>query len=170
MSSERNWFWPPVTVATENVGRPFGVNSVELAGQHLLKWERRGPKWRIAVETCMGAMEGKNTPDEVREAFRSGSDVKSMREARLHHVDGVVFDHVELCIENQLPVRAHLQSGLRDKTVDGKPSMNHVAAVLRDFKFDMAVMPMIEPNPRTLRRITGISQLGQAKLENGLHF
>ncbi|RWQ28343.1 MAG: DUF982 domain-containing protein [Mesorhizobium sp.] len=51
------WFSPPVFVKTELVGVSYACNNVRGASEQLLKWNRRGPKWRAAVRACIDAFE-----------------------------------------------------------------------------------------------------------------
>jgi hypothetical protein len=68
----RHWFAPPVDVKVPGrVGLRLHVNSVEVAAEELLKWPKRGPRWRKGVETCMAAMKGKATPEQTRKAFEA---------------------------------------------------------------------------------------------------
>jgi hypothetical protein len=70
----RHWFSPPVNVRTpERVGLRLHVNSVEVAAEELLKWDRRGPQWRKAVASCMAALKGKATPEQARKAFEAAA-------------------------------------------------------------------------------------------------
>ncbi|TGR73539.1 DUF982 domain-containing protein, partial [Mesorhizobium sp. M1C.F.Ca.ET.193.01.1.1] len=59
MRTFMRWFSPKVSVRTKKVGVRQVVSSVEVAAEHLLQWEKRGPKWRKAVEMCLAAIEGK---------------------------------------------------------------------------------------------------------------
>ncbi|TGV63839.1 DUF982 domain-containing protein, partial [Mesorhizobium sp. M2D.F.Ca.ET.160.01.1.1] len=54
--------------------------SVEVAAEHLLQWEKRGPKWRKAVEMCLAAIEGKVEPDDVGKAFKAAAEESGMSE------------------------------------------------------------------------------------------
>ncbi|RUZ81261.1 DUF982 domain-containing protein [Mesorhizobium sp. M7A.F.Ca.US.006.01.1.1] len=73
-----HWFNPPVYVRTDRPGIRFGVSHVEGASEQLLKWTKRGPKWKQAVETCMAAMEGNVPTQEVRRAFEAAAKEESM--------------------------------------------------------------------------------------------
>ncbi|MER8461997.1 DUF982 domain-containing protein [Mesorhizobium sp. M1396] len=73
-----HWFNPPVYVRTDRPGIRFGVSHVEGAVEQLLKWTKRGPKWKQAVETCMAAMEGNVPTQEVRRAFEAAAKEESM--------------------------------------------------------------------------------------------
>jgi uncharacterized protein DUF982 len=72
------WFSPPVRVKTSTIGRFYEVNNVRTAAEQLLLWERRGPKWRKAVQTCMDAMEGKKSPEAARKAFEAAARESGM--------------------------------------------------------------------------------------------
>lgn len=72
----RKWFHPPVVVETDRIGQTYRVNSVESASQQLLSWEKHGPRWRVAAETCLLALEGSRTAEEARAEF-----VEAAREA-----------------------------------------------------------------------------------------
>ncbi|RJT22999.1 DUF982 domain-containing protein [Mesorhizobium waimense] len=73
-----HWFNPPVYVRTDRPGIRFGVSHVEGASEQLLKWTKRGPKWKQAVETCMAAMEGNVPTQKVRKAFEAAAKEESM--------------------------------------------------------------------------------------------
>jgi hypothetical protein len=69
-----HWFNPSVPVRdVNNVGHTIYVSNVPKAAEILLTWDKRGPKWRKAVQVCMEAMEGKKSADEVRKAFESAA-------------------------------------------------------------------------------------------------
>jgi len=72
------WFSPKVPVRTKQPGVRYLVASVEVAAEHLLQWEKRGPKWRKAVEMCMAAIEGKVEPDDVSKAFEAAAKESGM--------------------------------------------------------------------------------------------
>ncbi|TGT64047.1 MULTISPECIES: DUF982 domain-containing protein [unclassified Mesorhizobium] len=74
------WFSPKVSVRTKKVGVRQVVSSVEVAAEHLLQWEKRGPKWRKAVEMCLAAIEGKVEPDDVGKAFKAAAEESGMLE------------------------------------------------------------------------------------------
>lgn len=65
----RLWFSPPVSVSSEQPGLTIVISSVERAAERLLVWEKRGPKWRLAVEACTAALNGTVAVDEARAAF-----------------------------------------------------------------------------------------------------
>nr|WP_036241361.1 DUF982 domain-containing protein [Mesorhizobium sp. STM 4661] len=67
------WFYPPVYVATKQVGLTRGVNNVRVAAEELLEWDKRGAKWRKAVQACIDAEEGRASADEVRKAFEAAA-------------------------------------------------------------------------------------------------
>lgn len=58
-----HWFHPPVHVETDRPRLTYGCNNVERAAVELMKWTKRGPKWKEAVEACMALIEGERTPD-----------------------------------------------------------------------------------------------------------
>ncbi|SJM34038.1 DUF982 domain-containing protein [Mesorhizobium delmotii] len=68
-----HWFNPPVYVRTDRPGVRFGVSHVEGAAEQLLKWTKKGPKWKRAVEACVAGMEGEVTPNDVRKAFEAAA-------------------------------------------------------------------------------------------------
>ncbi|TPJ34436.1 DUF982 domain-containing protein [Mesorhizobium sp. B2-8-3] len=67
------WFNPPVYVKGERPGLRYGVSHVQGAAEQLLLWNRRGPKWKRAVEGCMAAIEGEVSPKEVRQLFEAAA-------------------------------------------------------------------------------------------------
>ncbi|MFD2056811.1 DUF982 domain-containing protein [Mesorhizobium calcicola] len=56
----------------------FPFSHVEGAAEQLLKWTKRGPKWNLAVETCMAAMEGNVPTQEARRAFEAAAKEERM--------------------------------------------------------------------------------------------
>ncbi|MER9689714.1 DUF982 domain-containing protein [Mesorhizobium sp. M0139] len=72
------WFNPPVYVKTERPGLRLGVNRVDAAAEELLKWSNRGPKWRLAVEACLSAMDGKMPGNDFRLLFEAAADEEEM--------------------------------------------------------------------------------------------
>lgn len=64
-----HWFNPPVYVTTDRPGLSYGVSHVEGAAEELMKWTKKGPKWRAAVQACIDAFEGRVSPEEARKAF-----------------------------------------------------------------------------------------------------
>ncbi|WP_246804381.1 DUF982 domain-containing protein [Mesorhizobium mediterraneum] len=43
-----------------------------------MKWTKRGPKWKEAVEVCMSLIEGERTPDDVRKAFEAAAEEEGL--------------------------------------------------------------------------------------------
>ena len=75
----QHWFSPPVAVRSESkAGLTLNVSNVSRAAETLLTWQKRGPKWRKAVQTCVDAMEGKKTPDHARKAFEAAAKESGM--------------------------------------------------------------------------------------------
>jgi hypothetical protein len=68
-----HWFNPPVYVSTDRPGLTYGVSHVEGAAEQLLKWTKRGPKWKKAVAACMACLEGEVTAGDVRKAFEAAA-------------------------------------------------------------------------------------------------
>lgn len=64
-----HWFSAPVAVRTERAGLTRNVNNVEAAGQELMKWTKRGPKWNQAVRVCIACIADEMEPEEARKAF-----------------------------------------------------------------------------------------------------
>ncbi|MGX7877247.1 DUF982 domain-containing protein [Mesorhizobium sp. ORM6] len=64
------WFSPPVPVkaAVEGPLR-VDISHIQAAREQLLQWTKRGPKWYLAADLCLAAIDGKVTPMEVRKAF-----------------------------------------------------------------------------------------------------
>ncbi|SJM34012.1 DUF982 domain-containing protein [Mesorhizobium delmotii] len=58
-----HWFHPPVFIETDQPGLTYVCTNVEGAAAELMKWTKRGPKWKEAVEVCMGLLEGEGTVD-----------------------------------------------------------------------------------------------------------
>lgn len=83
--SDPKWFSPSVRVRTERIGLAYEASNVRGAAEQLLKWEKRGPKWRKAVETCMAALEDKATPQEARKAFEVAAKESGMLMAGSPH-------------------------------------------------------------------------------------
>ncbi|ESX22138.1 hypothetical protein X766_03990 [Mesorhizobium sp. LSJC255A00] len=67
------WFNPPVYVKGDRPGMRYGISHVQGAAEELLKWTKRGPRWRRAIEACMAAIEGKVPPKEVRQLFEDAA-------------------------------------------------------------------------------------------------
>lgn len=75
----RHRFSPAVDVrAPETVCLRLHVNSVEVAAEELLKWLKRGPRWRKAVESCVAGLEDKVTPEQARKAFEAAAKETGM--------------------------------------------------------------------------------------------
>lgn len=72
------WFSPPVKVKSGKIGVISSVNNVAFAAESLLKWTKRGPKWRKAVQTCMDALGGKKSPEDARKAFEAAARESGM--------------------------------------------------------------------------------------------
>ncbi|RUU11115.1 DUF982 domain-containing protein [Mesorhizobium sp. M6A.T.Ca.TU.002.02.2.1] len=68
-----HWFHPPVNIETDRPGLTYGCNNVEGAAAELMKWTKRGPKWKKAVKACMARLEGEGTPDDVRKALEAAA-------------------------------------------------------------------------------------------------
>ncbi|MBZ9674043.1 DUF982 domain-containing protein [Mesorhizobium sp. ES1-3] len=66
------WFSPNVPVRTD-AGHRYNCNNVQGAIAELLKWSKRGPKWQIAADLCLDALDHKVRPEVVREAFREAA-------------------------------------------------------------------------------------------------
>ncbi|MET3579869.1 hypothetical protein ABID19_002900 [Mesorhizobium robiniae] len=49
-----HWFHPPCHIETDKPGLTSVCTNVEGAAAELMKWTKRGPKWKEAVEVCMG--------------------------------------------------------------------------------------------------------------------
>ncbi|MBN9548505.1 MAG: DUF982 domain-containing protein [Alphaproteobacteria bacterium] len=77
------WFSPKVPVRTKQPGMRYMVSSVQVAAEHLLEWEKRGPKWRKAVEACVAGIEGKVEPNDVSKAFEAAAKEAGMLLPRL---------------------------------------------------------------------------------------
>ena len=73
------WFSPsvPVRSATE-AGLTHNVSDVLAASEQLLKWTKRGPMWRKAVEACVHAREGKKSPTKAGKAFEAAAKESGM--------------------------------------------------------------------------------------------
>ncbi|MEI9409907.1 DUF982 domain-containing protein [Mesorhizobium salmacidum] len=67
------WFSPNVPVRT-SVGQCYNCNNVQGAITELLKWSKRGPKWQIAADLCIDALDHKVRPEIVRDAFREAAE------------------------------------------------------------------------------------------------
>ncbi|TIL46030.1 MAG: DUF982 domain-containing protein [Mesorhizobium sp.] len=60
-----HWFHPPVNIETDRPGLTYGCNNVEVAAAELMKWTKRGPKWKKAVKACMAVHEGEGTASRL---------------------------------------------------------------------------------------------------------
>jgi len=67
----------PVRSATE-AGLTHNVSDVLAASEQLLKWTKRGPMWRKAVEACVHAREGKKSPTKAGKAFEAAAKESGM--------------------------------------------------------------------------------------------
>ena len=73
-----HWFNPPVYVRTDRPGIRFGISHVEGAVEELMKWPKKGPKWKKAVQSCIDAFEDRVPPEEVRRAFEAAAKEEKM--------------------------------------------------------------------------------------------
>ncbi|MER9665230.1 DUF982 domain-containing protein [Mesorhizobium sp. M0203] len=73
-----HWFYPSVPVRTERAGLTRNVNNVEAAGQELMKWTKRGPKWHQAVRVCIACISDEMEPEEARKAFLAAAEEEGM--------------------------------------------------------------------------------------------
>ncbi|WP_353011738.1 DUF982 domain-containing protein [Mesorhizobium sp. M0977] len=73
-----HWFSPPVPVRTESAGMTRNVNNVEAAGQELMKWTKRGPKWNQAVRVWIACIADEMEPEEARKAFLAAAEEAKM--------------------------------------------------------------------------------------------
>jgi hypothetical protein len=65
-------------VRTDRVGLTRNVNNAEAAGQELLKWTKRGPKWNLAVRICIAVIADQMEPEEARKAFLAAAEEGKM--------------------------------------------------------------------------------------------
>ncbi|MER8692916.1 DUF982 domain-containing protein [Mesorhizobium opportunistum] len=72
------WFAPPVYVRTDRPGFRLGVTRVHTSAEELLKWPNRGPRWRLAAEACLSAMDGKMPTNEFRLLFEDAAQEEEM--------------------------------------------------------------------------------------------
>ncbi|WP_245264926.1 DUF982 domain-containing protein [Mesorhizobium opportunistum] len=56
---------------------PWGPR-VDAAAEELLKWPNRGPRWRLAAEACLSAMDGKMPTNEFRLLFEDAAQEEEM--------------------------------------------------------------------------------------------
>lgn len=59
-------------------GIRHGVSHVEGAAEELMAWDTKGPRWTKAVQSCVDALEGRVSPQEVREAFEAAAKEASV--------------------------------------------------------------------------------------------
>ncbi|RUU21329.1 DUF982 domain-containing protein, partial [Mesorhizobium sp. M7A.T.Ca.TU.009.01.3.2] len=71
-------FNPPVYVKTDRPGVRLGVSRIDTAAEELLKWSNRGPKWRLAAEACLTAMDGKMPTENFRLLFENAAEEEDM--------------------------------------------------------------------------------------------
>ncbi|WP_240992719.1 MULTISPECIES: DUF982 domain-containing protein [Mesorhizobium] len=64
---------PPVYIETHRPGLTYGYNNVEGAAAEFMKWTKRGPKLKKAVNACMACLEGEGTADDARKAFEAAT-------------------------------------------------------------------------------------------------
>ncbi|MGX8009648.1 DUF982 domain-containing protein [Mesorhizobium sp. ORM8.1] len=73
------WFHAPVTVKAPSQGDVrHDISHVQAAREQLLQWTKRGPKWYLAADACLGAIDGKVPPHEVRKAFVEAAKEEGM--------------------------------------------------------------------------------------------
>ncbi|MER8571402.1 DUF982 domain-containing protein [Mesorhizobium sp. M1409] len=65
-----HWFSPPVYIKALQPGVTSGISHVEAASEELLRFTKKGPKWKLAVRVCMAALADEATSQEVRRCFR----------------------------------------------------------------------------------------------------
>ncbi|ESY73713.1 hypothetical protein X743_08725 [Mesorhizobium sp. LNHC252B00] len=64
------YFHSPVPIRTIGPGDiRCDINHIQAAREQLLQWPNRGPKWYLAADACLAAIDGKVPPDEVRKVF-----------------------------------------------------------------------------------------------------
>ncbi|CAH2397524.1 DUF982 domain-containing protein [Mesorhizobium ventifaucium] len=68
-----HWFHPPVYIGTDRPEFTYVCTNVEGAAAELMKWTKRGPKWKEAIEACVALIKGERTPDDVRKAFEAAA-------------------------------------------------------------------------------------------------
>lgn len=61
-----DYFYSPVRIPD---GAQCNISHVQGAREQLLQWPNRGPKWYLAADACLAAIDGKAPPHEVRKAF-----------------------------------------------------------------------------------------------------
>ncbi|MDF3217285.1 DUF982 domain-containing protein [Mesorhizobium sp. M7A.F.Ca.CA.001.09.2.1] len=71
-------FNPPVYVKTDRPGFRLGISRIDTAAEELLKWSNRGPKWRLAAEACLTAMDGKMPTNDFRVLFEDAAEEEEM--------------------------------------------------------------------------------------------
>ena len=57
---------------------PVESTDVRSAAEELLKFDRRGPMWRNAVQMCTAALEGKRPSNVARKAFEAAARESGM--------------------------------------------------------------------------------------------
>ncbi|RWO26651.1 DUF982 domain-containing protein [Mesorhizobium sp.] len=72
-----HWFHPPVYIETDQAGLTYVCINVESAAE-LMKWTKRGAKWKEAVAVCIGLIEGERTPDDVRKPFEAAAEEEGL--------------------------------------------------------------------------------------------
>ncbi|TPL07584.1 DUF982 domain-containing protein [Mesorhizobium sp. B2-4-14] len=72
------WWNGRVPVRGERPGLTMMVGDVQKASEILLRWNLKGPRWKLAVKACVDAMEGRIAPDEARDAFREAAAEQGM--------------------------------------------------------------------------------------------
>lgn len=77
-----HWFSPTVHVRTEQIGITLGVSNVEGAVEELMKWRKKGPKWKLAVQSCIDCFEDRVTPQDVQKAFEAAAREQGMLRSR----------------------------------------------------------------------------------------
>ncbi|MER9190243.1 DUF982 domain-containing protein [Mesorhizobium australicum] len=64
------YFHSPVTIKTTGSGDDrCEISHVQGAMEELLQWPNRGPKWYLAADAYLAAIDGKVPPDELRKVF-----------------------------------------------------------------------------------------------------
>ena len=76
--SDSKWFSPPVPVKSKDIGRTYQVDNVRAASEQMLEWAARGPEWRMGVEVCLAAFEGKRSAADARTAFEAAARESGM--------------------------------------------------------------------------------------------
>jgi hypothetical protein len=71
-------FRPPINVRTAKIGATVSVDNVHHAADELLKWQRRGPRWKRAIEACMNALKSQIDGAVARRAFEAAAEESGM--------------------------------------------------------------------------------------------